>query len=513
MRVSLLSLVLVVLVGMAALAGTSRAEKVTTNQGTKVRARPGETAKILLEVDSGKSMTVLARDGRWIKVRVSGRTGYVTRSSVDGDDAEIPRNTRRRAFVDGRSTRRGPGGDEAPDDRVGADALGEGQDTGDGSDSGDSSGGDEPSKPHKPHKPEATGGGGHSGDGGDTGDGGDGGDASGDDGDVVVDDAGGDRPTAHVSRKTKVLAEASSKSDLAFTATSGTVLFPSETKGKYTWVENEEGDGGYVLTSALERDEVADADGGDRGGRQIDLRARAGVSFVTQGVRVPATGAGFPNNYNISTAAARIAIGGAVMYPYKARYVLGGEAGYDLARSAPGVSFMGSTTAITFHNLVVRGMAGYDLKTKSGAIVFARLALGYQSQQVAHVGDLAKNTAKIPSEIVIAPLLGVALAMPSLTPNIGLRVSLDAILAGASVKQTRRLEDGASPSVKAAIVGVGFTYRYKPALTIQGTYDLSFYKYAYGAQVADSNRIHGTATSSARSDVMHTVTIGIAKAF
>ena len=40
---------------------------------------------------------------------------------------EVPRNTRRRPFVDGRSTRRGWSG-EAPDDRVGGDAIEEDED-------------------------------------------------------------------------------------------------------------------------------------------------------------------------------------------------------------------------------------------------------------------------------------------------------------------------------------------------------------------------------------------------
>ena len=44
---------------------------------------------------------------------------------ADGDD--IARNTRRRPFVDGRSKKRGFGPEEGPEDRIGADAVGEGQ--------------------------------------------------------------------------------------------------------------------------------------------------------------------------------------------------------------------------------------------------------------------------------------------------------------------------------------------------------------------------------------------------
>ena len=38
--------------------------------------------------------------------------------------------------------------------------------------------------------------------------------------------------------------------------------------------------------------------------------------------------------------------------------------------------------------------------------------------------------------------------MPRLTEKIGLRFSLDAMLVGASVTQTKSLEDGANPSAK-----------------------------------------------------------------
>jgi hypothetical protein len=136
MRVS--ALILLVVLALAPSRDAS-AEKVKTNQSTKLFAGPGEQKKVLLKVKSGQNMTLLAQDGRWLKVRVQGRTGYVPRSKVDmADDGDIVRNTRRRPFVDGRSRKRGFGGEGGPDDRIGADAIGEGQD-----DSGDEEAEDE----------------------------------------------------------------------------------------------------------------------------------------------------------------------------------------------------------------------------------------------------------------------------------------------------------------------------------------------------------------------------------
>src|SRR5262249_48263684 len=88
--------------------GTAFAEKVKTNQEAKLLNHPGEQGKVIMKIKEGQNMTVLAKEGRWLKVRVSGRTGYVPRSKVDmASEDELVRNTRRRPFVDGRGTRRG----------------------------------------------------------------------------------------------------------------------------------------------------------------------------------------------------------------------------------------------------------------------------------------------------------------------------------------------------------------------------------------------------------------------
>ena len=111
--------------------GHADAERVRTTDTVKVYRDSGEQSGVITKVAEGTTLTVLKTDGRWLKVRVNGRTGWITRSNVaslDGDD--LPRNTRRRPFVDGRSTRRG-WGDGAPDDRTGVDAVDTGGD-GDG---------------------------------------------------------------------------------------------------------------------------------------------------------------------------------------------------------------------------------------------------------------------------------------------------------------------------------------------------------------------------------------------
>src|SRR5512140_1131327 len=211
---SVKALLVVAVLGTLAWPQLGRAEKVKTNQSTKLYSRAGEQAPVVLKVKSGQTMTLLAKDGRWLKVRVSGRTGWVPRSKVDlqdGDD-EIARNTRRRPFVDGRGTKRGFGGEGGPDDRIGADATGAGGDARSGTaDKGDE--GEPRSRSAKSHKSD---------DGEDEkpSRGGKGGD----------DDAGDDakeapRPMAHVSERTVITNEPKKNSDESFTAGPKTALY------------------------------------------------------------------------------------------------------------------------------------------------------------------------------------------------------------------------------------------------------------------------------------------------
>jgi hypothetical protein len=551
-----LTLILVLLLGWVGFAPEAAADKVKANQETKLFARPGERAKVILTVSDGKAMTVLAKEGRWLKVRVNGRTGYVARSTVDlPDDDEVARNTRRRSFVDGRGTKRGFGGQEGPDDRIGADAVGEGREDG----GGDSKkGGDdeeeeeeeeddpppkkgkEPTKvaaktppvktppKGKPSKDEdeedeedplpkgkaptkvatkTT--------------------SKDDDEEDEEEDDEDKRPRVNIVRKTTMYNDPDTKSEAILVATKDTLLFPTgEKSGKFTEVENDEGDLGYVLTAdigiakgggdvAEKDDPEEDEEEEDTGKRvsQIDVRARAGVSFLTQGLRSPGGGSGPPNNYNISTAAMTIALGGGYYRPSGKKLLYGAELTYDYAMALPGIKVpMGKTTSISLHNLNVRGVVGLDFKRKSGMMLLGRLGARWESFQVSNVKSMTENTALLPSEIIISPMLGVALAMPRLTGKIGLRFSVDVMPLTLSYTQTKNLEDGKSPSAKGAVVGLGFTYAWKKTLDIQATYDLTYASASFGDPVMTSARMHPMGGVT-RTDLFHAVTAGIVKAF
>jgi SH3-like domain-containing protein len=485
---------LVLLFALVATApGLSRAEKVRTNANAKVYNHPGEQGKVVVKVKEGQAMTVIGKEGRWLKVRVKGRTGYIPRTKVDmPDDDEIVRNTRRRPFVDGRSTKRGFGSSEdSPEDRIGADAVG---DDGD-SDSGDDEPRDDEPRDDEEDKP----------------------DRESDDGDEVTDN----RAKARVSGKATVYSEPDKSSDKAFTATPKDTLFVESTKGKWTEVSVEEGDIGWIQSSKLDIDED-DGGGEDRGARVIDVRARLGWTLVSQKLSSSGGSGNFPDQYSLGSSSFAVSLGASVVTPYKKSYVLGGELTYDLAVAVPGIAFdpdgadgtmfQSTTTGFKIHQVNLRGLAGYDFHRPSGLTAFARLGYRYQAFRVDNYDDVTKNQALLAQENIKGPMIGAAIVIPKVTPKVALKLSLDAMVFGGSVSQTRFLEDGQDPSAKLVTVGASFVYHWKPAYDINVGYDLNYASLAFGAAVDDSQRAHmGTGVS--RRDVNHTVTAGVGKTF
>ena len=499
MRVTFLVLLFAL---VAAAPGLSRAEKVRANAKAKVYNHPGEQGQVVVKVKEGQAMTVIGKEGRWLKVRVLGRTGYIPRTKVDmpEDDDEIVRNTRRRPFVDGRSTKRGFGSSEdSPDDRIGADAVGD--------DSDDEPREDKADKADKADTSDRD---------GDDGDSDDGDSDDSDDGDEVTDN----RAKARVSAKATVYSEPTKSSDKAFTATPKDTLFIESTKGKWTEVSVEEGDIGWIQTSKLDVDDD-DGGGADRGERVIDVRARLGWTLVSQ--KLTSDGPNkFPDAYTLGSSSFAVSLGASLVTPYKQSYVLGGEITYDLAVAVPGIAFdpdgadgtmfQSTTTGFKIHQVNVRGLAGYDFHKPSGVTAFARLGYRYQAFRVDNYDDVTKNQALLAQENIKGPMIGAALVIPKVTPKIALKFALDAMVFGGSVSQTRFLEDGRDPSAKLVTVGASFVYHWKPAYDINVGYDLNYASLAFGAAVDDSQRAHmGTGVS--RRDLNHTVTAGVGKTF
>jgi hypothetical protein len=170
---------------------------------------------------------------------------------------------------------------------------------------------------------------------------------------------------------------------------------------------------------------------------------------------------------------------------------------------------MKTTTGFTFHNLNLRALGGYDLQSKRGTIVFARLGLHYESFQIDNVSDFTKNTAKIPNQIIYGPTLGAALAIPRLTGSIGLQISLD-LMPLAHVEQTKNLEDGTNPGAKSLFFGGVVTYRWRPKIDLQGSLDVGYNSVSFdGPAPMTSMRGHTGTGASSGSDLTVTAAFGV----
>lgn len=576
-----------VLVLMLAFIGIAAAEKVKTNQEAKLFSHPGEQGTVLLHLKEGQVMTLLGEEGRWLKVRVQGRTGFIPRSKVDMPDKdEIARNTRRRPFVDGRSTKRGWTGGEGPDDRVGADALGE---TGTKA-SGGGGGGDDDDDDKKPAKKPATKAAAKGDDDDDDdakkpvakkpvakapakGDDDDDDDAkkpaakkpvakapakaaakSGDDDDdddakkpaakkpvakvaakgddddddakkpaakgtsddkEVPDDlAAPKRRMVHITAKLKVYEERDAKSQVAFTANPDESLYYSDSKGDWTMIENDDGDAGWALSSSVE---VDGGGGPDDRVRTIALDANLGMTLISQAMHTAGstlTGANqVPDSYTIKASAATIAIGAGILVPAGHHWYLGGQGTYAGSKTVGGgIVYMSSDTGFTIHDINLRALAAYDFHRASGILLMAHLGFRYRAYLVDDYADAAKNTAKVPQETLKAPTLGVALAIPLLTPKLGLEVALDTILFGSSIAQTQGYEDGASPSMTDYELSAHIVYRWRPDFFFAGAYDFDYGSYNFGGPASESIRGH-TGTDVTRTDMLHMLTVGVIKGF
>src|SRR5215467_12782313 len=60
----------------------ARAEPRRTLEDVTLRKKPGERAAAVGQLPAHTEVTVIGQDGRWLLVRASGATGYLTRTTV-----------------------------------------------------------------------------------------------------------------------------------------------------------------------------------------------------------------------------------------------------------------------------------------------------------------------------------------------------------------------------------------------------------------------------------------------
>lgn len=284
-------------------------------------------------------------------------------------------------------------------------------------------------------------------------------------------------------------------------ASSGDRFFLVEKRGKWSLIETEDGDkSGWVLSRTY------DSEGHGPRSRTLEASANLGITLISQSMELAGGAAKFPDRYALSTSSVTLMIGGEMLQPYKDDYWIGGQVTYAGTKALPGLSYMGTNIPITLHNINVRGEFGYDFHSKNGMRLLGRLGYHYDAYLVP-----IDNKATLPAENFRGPSLGAALDIPQLTGSIRARASLDAVVLGTR-SQTTNLEDGANPSTLGILLGMSANYQWKPELLLTANYDLGYYSNTFGAPVATSKRMHA-GTGGSRSDLFHTISVGIKKTF
>lgn len=520
MRGSLTGCLVALAVVVALAPSVAAGETVVAKDSAEVYLRPGESSKVVVRIKPGEELTVLRRDGRWVKVRVRGRTGFIPRTKVSGGEdersEEVERQTRRRPYVDGRSTDRGWGG-EPPEDRRGVDAV-------DNVDPGAP-----PPEPEvrakepevrvkepvkEPREPKSK---------GDP--------KAGGKKDVVVQIEEEPRPAPKAEprrpaprqgrpeRKRRLItlenevelrAKPGTSAKKVATAGAGEHFVIDERNG-WSKLETDDGEQGWVsnqtLRSTAER---------KSGRRLLAASAQLGFSYMVQGTRTTGGVVGAPDNYNLITPGATVTVGGLAAFPVSRSLYAGVSLGYS-GTKAKDVEFNDKVnarvtkTGISTHAFDVRALGGYMFGGSLGLSAWARLGYHYDMFSVADVGDFTKNGARIPSERLSGGTVGAALVVDRLTRKIGASVMVDALVF-ANREQTKNLEDGTSPSTSGVWVTAAGAYRLGRSLNLELSYKLTALSNTFGAPPEQSLRMH-TGTSVSRADVSHLIGLGVNQAF
>ena len=515
-------------------------EMVEAKRSADVFATPGEQSRVVTRVRAGKEMEVLQRRSRWIKVRVNGRTGWITQTNVQSVEMrEAPQRTKRaRPFVEGRSTRRGSRA-KAPNDRVGGDAPDEGFLDVDEEERDDRSERERKKAAAKRKKVQAREAADEDDDEADDEDeDSDEAEASSDDGDEGEEEASEDESgeeesaseeeaepederefvTVRVAKLT-IYEDQDSDSDKVERVTEGTKLYVVERDGKWVKIETEAGDTGWVVASKVD-------DGGSAGDykyAKLTKRAAAGLGYSSLGMSFRSNGGDERSNYDISSGSAVIALGGEVLYDYSKKWLVGGDLGYRLGYASPGIRYTdpvsNESVNIGFkkHTVDLGALGGYKLGGKRGMTAFGRLGYHYERFGINNVEDFSKNLARLPSEILQGPMLGGIFDVPRLTEKFAARASLQMIPFLGSRKQTAGLEDGASAKAMALWFNLGGEYAWKSGFNITAAYEYAYAKTTFTGTPTGSMRPHQEgatpASSAPRTDGAHLLMLGVNKAF
>ncbi len=500
------------------------AENARLNADARLRARPGERAPTLTKLNEGQSVRVVGRQGRWVKVSVGGRTGWITRTQIGdaGGDTQV-------AARDVPARKRDRGGDTArkgwsslDEDATGDEVVAE-DETMDVDDEDEA-----PVAPKKAKKPAAK--------------------------PKKVARAKAKRSKAKraagfeagmrvvVRSEATVRERPSGKADEIYTAEKGEemkVILVAEDGGKWVRVQDGEGTKGWIESrslasadagddeaedeaededdeeSAIASDESDDEEAGeaeDEEPTRVRRRAKKGklwyslganLAFVSKKQTFDSDSTSVIGQYELANNTPAVVIG-ALAGKRFGKYEVLGEGWYMRTVGGSGISvpdgmMAEETLAWTEQAIDVRASFGYHLDKTDSYTIYGRAGL--------HINNTVVDesmVAKLPSETLQGYIVGASLEAPKVTPKVGVRVSLDYLISG-KLTQTENLTDGDEAVVGGYYLHALATYKYKPNLDALATYNLAY----EGVAFSGASTREAAATNGKRRDMQHVIGVGV----
>lgn len=492
--------------------GSASAETVRLNTDARLRARPGERAPTIVKLDEGKAVKIVGKQGRWLKVQVGGRTGWITRTQVDMEEATETRaqarETPSRARKTGKAKARKGWSNLDEEEATGADAVDDEEEEFEDEEEAPvakkaavkKAAKKIAARPKKKAKKSGVG-----------------------VGDMIV-----------VKKDAPVRQRPSGKADELYTAEKGEEMkvILADEDGNWVRVQHEDGTKGWIETKLIasaddfsdeeeadEEDVEMSEESDDEDGepsvrkRRRGKKAEAGKLWYSLGANV-----GFLSKKQDFTSASSTFIGkyalanntpavlvGALVGKRFGKYEAIAEGWYMQTVAGNGVEIkmdamaMAETLDWSAQAIDVRAGIGYHLDADDKYTLYARA--GYH----AYATTVSENmNAKLPSESLKGFTAGAMLDAPMVTPKIGVRVSFEALLGG-TLEQTEGYRDGESSTVAGYYLGAMATYRVSPKLDGLATYNLAYEGVAFaGASEREAAAINGT-----RKDMQHILGVGI----
>lgn len=449
-RISVLLAVLAMALGC--LGTQASAEVLRTNTTAKLRAKPGDRARVVAELGSGQEVEVITRSGRWIRVKSGEQVGWLARTKVRPVEVEAPKE---RPSTRVELWRRKGGMDDASATRRPADTKR-----------------------------------------------------------MVKVVGGGQKAYREPTGKSRVAFTAPEDSVLTVVGDDkeGTWLLVENELGHLGWMpamvvapaSNED-----VESARFVRRDLAESTRTWEPERAFSPNLVAGIGYRNVGMDFTSNGTAGLGNYIVSAPAAAALLGASVpLVPRSSQFMVSVDGEYRLTYSNPGIRYQssaGPTGDIGFamHDVHAGGQLGYKLSEKTLTLA-ARV--GYHFG-VFYVNDI-DNVGRMARESLQGLRMGGRAVYAPRTSAYVVRGGFD-VLTSALRKQTPGLEDGMSSTTSGLFGHVGFDYPIASHFNMTAQYSYERAATEWNGQSARQADV----TEASRVDQSHTVYLGMARSF